>query len=57
MIKKYKQYIKEKIDYSEVDPWGEEDWGVDHIFISLTIKNKMMRAITGSQASVNILDI
>lgn len=55
MIKKYKQYIKE--DYSEVDPWGEEDWGVDHIFISLTIKNKMMRAITGSQASVNILDI
>jgi hypothetical protein len=25
MIKKYKQYIKETIDYSEVDPWGEEE--------------------------------
>jgi len=31
MIKKYKQYIKEDIDYSEVDPWGEEDWGVDEL--------------------------
>jgi hypothetical protein len=31
MIKKYKQYIKETIDYSEVDPWGEEDWGVDEL--------------------------
>jgi hypothetical protein len=26
MIKKYKQYIKENIDYSDIDPWGEEDW-------------------------------
>ena len=31
MIKKYNQYIKETIDYSDVDPWGEEDWGVDEI--------------------------
>jgi hypothetical protein len=31
MIKKYKQYIKETIDYSEIDPWGEEDWGVDEL--------------------------
>jgi Leucine-rich repeat (LRR) protein len=26
MIKKYKQYIKETIDHSDIDPWGEEDW-------------------------------
>ena len=31
MIKKYKQYIKETIDYSEVDPWGEEDWEDDEL--------------------------
>ena len=31
MIKKYKQYIKEEIDYSEVDPWGEEDWEFDEL--------------------------
>jgi len=26
MIKKYNQYIKEDIDYSNIDPWGEEYW-------------------------------
>ena len=26
MIKKYNQYIKEKIDHMELDPYGEEDW-------------------------------
>jgi Leucine-rich repeat (LRR) protein len=31
MIKKYKQYIKESIDRSDIDPWGEEDWGVDEL--------------------------
>src|SRR5574343_701975 len=31
MVKKYKQYIKETIDYSEVDPWGEEDWEFDEL--------------------------
>jgi hypothetical protein len=30
MIKNYK-HIKEDIDYSDIDPWGEEDWGVDEI--------------------------
>jgi hypothetical protein len=31
MIKKYKQYIKESIDYSDIDPWGEEDWETDEL--------------------------
>ena len=31
MIKKYKQYIKEDIDYSDIDPWGEEDWESDKL--------------------------
>jgi Leucine-rich repeat (LRR) protein len=31
MIKKYNQYIKEDIDHSDIDPWGEEDWGVDEL--------------------------
>src|SRR5574343_532464 len=31
MIKKYKQYIKENIDYSDIDPWGEEDWEFDEL--------------------------
>jgi len=31
MIKKYNQYIKENIDHSDIDPWGEEDWGVDEL--------------------------
>jgi Leucine-rich repeat (LRR) protein len=31
MIKKYKQYIKESIDYSDIDPWGEEDWEFDEL--------------------------
>jgi hypothetical protein len=30
-IKKYKQYIKEDINYSEVEPWGEEDWEMDEL--------------------------
>jgi hypothetical protein len=30
MIKKYKQYIKETIDHSDIDPWGEEDWEFDN---------------------------
>src|SRR5574343_867786 len=31
MIKKYNQYIKEDIDYSDIDPWGEEDWESDEL--------------------------
>ena len=31
MIKKYKQYIKETIDHSDIDPWGEEDWEADEL--------------------------
>src|SRR5574343_518496 len=31
MIKKYKQYIKEDIDHSDIDPWGEEDWEADEL--------------------------
>ena len=31
MIKKYKQYIKETIDHSNIDPWGEEDWESDEL--------------------------
>jgi hypothetical protein len=31
MIKKYKQYIKEDIDYSDIDPWGEEEWETDEL--------------------------
>jgi Leucine-rich repeat (LRR) protein len=34
MIKKYKQYIKyikEDIDHSDIDPWGEEDWEIDEL--------------------------
>ena len=31
MIKKYNQYIKENIDHSDIDPWGEEDWEVDEL--------------------------
>jgi Leucine-rich repeat (LRR) protein len=31
MIKKYNQYIKEDIDHSDIDPWGEEDWDVDEL--------------------------
>jgi Leucine-rich repeat (LRR) protein len=31
MIKKYKQYIKETIDHSDIDPWGEEDWDADEL--------------------------
>ena len=31
MIKKYNQYIKEDIDHSDIDPWGEEDWEVDEL--------------------------
>jgi hypothetical protein len=31
MIKKYKQYIKEDIDHSDIDPWGEEDWEFDEL--------------------------
>jgi hypothetical protein len=26
MIKNYKQYLKENIDYSDIDPYGEEIW-------------------------------
>jgi Leucine-rich repeat (LRR) protein len=31
MIKKYNQYIKENIDHSDIDPWGEEDWEADEL--------------------------
>ena len=31
MIKKYNQYIKEDIDHSDIDPWGEEDWEIDEL--------------------------
>lgn len=36
MIKKYNQYIKEDIDYSNIDPWGEEYW---LNFSSMMLKN------------------
>ena len=26
MIKKYNQYLKENLDYSDIDPYGEEIW-------------------------------
>lgn len=26
MIRRYNQYIREKMDHSELDPFGEEDW-------------------------------
>jgi Leucine-rich repeat (LRR) protein len=29
MIKKYNQYLKENIDYSDIDPYGEEIWDDD----------------------------
>jgi hypothetical protein len=42
MIKNYK-HIKEDIDYSDIEPWGEEDWGLmkykDHLINYCEEKN------------------
>ena len=40
MIKKYNQYLKEHIDYSDIDPYGEEIWDEEELNPILLIAKK-----------------
>jgi hypothetical protein len=40
MIKNYKNYLKENLDYSDIDPYGEEIWDDDELSPILNIAKK-----------------
>jgi Leucine-rich repeat (LRR) protein len=40
MVKKYKQYLKENNDYSDIDPYGEEIWDDEELNPILRIAKK-----------------
>ena len=43
MIKKYKQYLKENIDYSDIDPYGEEIWDEEELNPILIIAKRQYK--------------
>ena len=59
MIKKYNQYLKENIDYSDIDPYGEEIWDDEELNPILYIakkKGKPYDQIIGLNCTGNNLD-